>query len=99
MILLSTVSLLAGMALAQYFKVMVLVPASLIVLVLAVATGATHTYTAWSIVFMAAAASTCIQIGYFLGIGIRQYVLAAISSRPSSLTATAASTSAQHPAR
>ena len=99
MILLSTVSLLAGLLLAQYFKVMVLVPASLIVLVLAVGTGATHAYSAWSIVLMTAAASTCIQIGYFLGIGMRHFVVTAISSRPSSLTAPGASTSAQHPAR
>ena len=98
MILLSIVSLLAGLALAQHFKVMVLVPASVIVLVLAVGTGATQAHTVWSVILMTAAAATSIQIGYFIGIGIRHFVATAVSGRPSSLAATAP-TSAQHPAR
>ena len=97
MTLLSIVTLLVGLVLAQRFKVMVLMPASVIVTVLAVATGATHAQTAWSIVLVAATAAISIQIGYLIGIGIHHFV--DVSSRSSSLAAPSASTPARHPER
>jgi hypothetical protein len=93
MIILSMVSLLVGAVLGQHFKVMVLIPAIAVVLVLAVVTGVTHAQTAWSIVIMAVAAATSLQIGYLLGIAIRHVLAAALSSRSSSLTPPATSSS------
>ena len=98
MILLSMVSLLVGALLGQRFKVMVLMPATPIVLILAVGTGVAHAQTAWSIVLMAAAAAISMQIGYLVGIGIH-HILAAALSRSSPPTSLTASTSARHPAR
>jgi hypothetical protein len=91
------VSLLVGAALGQRFKVLVLMPATAIVLVLAVGTGVTQARTAWSIVLMAAAAATCLQIGYLVGIGVHHVLAAALSKRSSPLTPT--TTSAPHAAR
>jgi hypothetical protein len=99
MTILSIFSLLAGAVLAQRFKVMVLMPASVIVMVLAVGAGVTHAQTAWSIVLMAATAATSIQIGYLIGIGIHHFVAATVSSRSSRLAAPSVSTPARHPAR
>jgi membrane protein DedA with SNARE-associated domain len=99
MIILSVVSLLVGAVLGQRFKVMALMPATAIVLVLAVATGVTQAQTAWSIVLMVAAAATSMQIGYLIGIGIRHVLAAALSSRSSPLTSPTVSTSARLPAR
>ena len=99
MIILSMVSLLIGAVLGQGFKVMVLMPATVIVLVLAIGTGATHAHTVWMIVLMTAATATSMQIGYLIGIGIRHLVAAALSSRSSSLNSTVESTAARHPAR
>ena len=92
MLVLSTVSFLVGAALAQRFKIMVLVPAMAIVLAGALGFGVTNAYTAWSVVLTAAAAATSIQIGYLIGMSIHD-VLAAASSR------SAPSTSARHPTR
>ena len=91
MLVLSTASFLIGAALAQRFNVIILIPAVVIVLTLAVGIGVTNASTAWSIVAIAAAATTCMQIGYFIGLSIRDVLAAA--SRP------APSTSARHPAR
>jgi hypothetical protein len=99
MIILSMVSLLIGAVLGQGFRVIVLMPATAIVLVLAVGTGAAHAHTAWMFVLMTATTATSMQIGYFIGIGIRHLVAAALSSRSASLNSTAASTAARHPAR
>ena len=95
--ILSMVSLLVGMVLGQRFKVLVLMPATAIVLVLAVGAGVTQARTAWSIVLMAAAAATSMQIGYLVGIGVHHVLAAALSRRSSPLTPT--TTSAPHAAR
>jgi membrane protein DedA with SNARE-associated domain len=99
MILLSTVSLLVGAALGQRFTVMVLMPATLIVLVLAIGTGVSQAHTAWWIVVMSAASATSMQMGYLIGIGIRHVLPATLSRRSSPLTSPTASMSARHPAR
>src|SRR5882757_3815359 len=97
MMILSMVSLLVGAVLGQRFTVMVLIPATAVVLALAVGTGVTHAHTAWSVVLMIAAATTCMQIGYFAGIGIRHVLPAASSGRSSPLPAR--TTSARHAAQ
>jgi hypothetical protein len=95
-IALSTISFLFGAALGQRFKVVVLMPAMPIVLILAVGAGVTYAQTAWWIVLMAAAAATCLQFGYFAGIGIRHFMVAVPSRESSPLTS--AETSARHAA-
>jgi predicted neutral ceramidase superfamily lipid hydrolase len=91
-LVLSTLSFLVGAALAQRFKIMVLIPAVATVLTLAVGIGLTNAYTSWSIVVTAATAATSMQIGYLIGMSIHG-LLAAASSR------SAPSTSARHSAR
>jgi hypothetical protein len=91
-LVLSTLSFLVGAALAQRFKIMVLIPAVATVLMLAVGIGFTNAYTSWSIVVTAATAATSMQIGYLIGMSIHGF-LAAASSR------SAPSTSARHSAR
>jgi membrane protein DedA with SNARE-associated domain len=97
--ILSMISLLVGALLGQRFKVMVLMPATAILLVLAVGIGVTHAHTAWWIVLMAAAAATSMQIGYLIGIGVRHVLAAAWSRRSSRLTSPTASSPARQPAR
>ena len=91
-LVLSTVSFVVGAALAQRFKIMVLVPAVATVLTVAVGIGATNAYTAWSIVVTAVIAATSMQIGYLIGMSIHG-LLAGASSR------SAPSTPVRHPAR
>ena len=91
MLVLSTASFLIGAALAQRFNVFVLIPAVAIVLTLAVGTGVSNAPTAWSLVVITAAAATSMQIGYLIGLSIREVLAAA--SRP------AHSATARHPAR
>jgi putative Ca2+/H+ antiporter (TMEM165/GDT1 family) len=84
MITISMISLLIGAVLAQRFKVIVLIPAIAIFSGLAII--AAHADSAWSIVLLAAATTTCLQIGYFVGIGVRHALETRISSSSSSLT-------------
>jgi hypothetical protein len=96
MMTLSIISFLVGAALAQRFKVMILMPAIVIFLGISFASGVANAQTAWWIALMAAAAAICLQIGYFVGMGVRQ-VLAAALSRRSPLTSP--TTPARHAAR
>ena len=83
MITVSTISFLIGAMLGQRFRVVVLIPAAVIVLGLLAATGFFNAQTAWFTVLVTATTVTCLQVGYFTGIGIR-LVLAAGLSRSSS---------------
>jgi hypothetical protein len=85
MITISMISFLAGVALGQRFKVMVLMPAIAIVLVLALGSGVTHAQTAWSIILTSVLAAVCLQIGYLTGIFVHHVHVAALSRRSSSL--------------
>src|SRR5258708_15047152 len=67
MIWLSIVSLTAGALLAQRFKIIVLMPATLAVVLLAIGAGLAQTQGVWPTLLMIAAASVCIQTGYFVG--------------------------------
>ena len=97
MILLAMVSLLVGALLAQRFKVLVLIPATAIVLGVAFGTGVTHAHTAWSTILTVGAAATSMQIGYLIiGSGVRHVWAGVISSRSSHVPST---TSARYNAR
>jgi hypothetical protein len=80
---LSLISFLVGAALGQRFKVVVLLPASAMALLIAVRTGVTQAQTVWTIILLAAAAATCLQIGYFVGIYFHHVLTAAFPGRPS----------------
>jgi membrane protein DedA with SNARE-associated domain len=96
MIWLSIVSLLAGALLAHRFKVIALVPATIVVAVVAVGAGLAQTKGVWSILLMIAIASVGMQVGYFVGMMI-QHGLGALLERKSSPFAD--TTSARNPAR
>jgi hypothetical protein len=83
MIWLSTVSLAAGCLLAQRFKIIVLVPGTFVVVVIAVAVGIAQTSGVWSSILMATT-SVGLQIGYFLRMFI-QYGLGALLARRSTV--------------
>jgi hypothetical protein len=83
MIWLSIVSLSGGALLAQRFRIIVLVPATLAVLVIAIGAGAAQASFAWRIVGMIAAASVSMQLGYFVGMLIQQGLGALSASRSS----------------
>jgi hypothetical protein len=83
MIWLSIVSLTAGALLAHRFKIIVLVPATLVVALLAVGAGLAQTRGVWSVLLMIAAASVGLQTGYFAGMLI-QYGLGFRLARGSS---------------
>ena len=88
MIWLSIVSLLVGALLAQRFKIIVLVPATLTVLVIAVGAGAAQAGSAWWIVGMIAAASVSMQAGYFVGMLFQHFLVALWASRSSAFSHT-----------
>jgi hypothetical protein len=86
MLTLSIVSLLVGAGLGQYYRVLVLIPATAVLLVVAIGTGVAQAQTAWSIILMAVAAATCIQIGYLVGVAVHHVLAASWSSETSPLT-------------
>jgi hypothetical protein len=94
MMWLSIISLSVGALLAQRFKIIVLVPATFAVLVLAIGAGVAQASSAWLIVLTIAAASVSIQVGYFVGMLIQHglSVLLARGSSPFSHTTSARNT-------
>jgi hypothetical protein len=74
-------TLLGGMALGQRFKLLVLAPAILLTLVLAVGAGVARADTPWRIGLTAAGLITSLQIGYLLGLGIRHVLIRARAKR------------------
>ena len=71
MIWLAMMSFAIGGLLAPRFKILVLAPATLIMLIIGIAIGVAQASSVWSIVSMITTASVGTQIGYFLGILIR----------------------------
>ena len=96
MIWLSIVSLSVGALLAQQFKIVVLVPATLTVLAIAIGAGIAQASSALFIIGMIAAASVSIQVGYFVGMLIQLGLSALLASGSSPLSHT---TSARNTAR
>ena len=82
MILASMISFLFGAALAQRLSVVALVPATAIIVVLSAGAGIAYPQAAWVIVKMATLAAICLQCGYFAGIIVRHFQLAALSQAP-----------------
>jgi len=69
-------SLLVGIALAQRFKVLVLVPAIMITLLFAFVSGLARANTGWTAdALIAVTFIVGLQIGYLLGIGVRHLML------------------------
>ena len=93
MIWLATISVLAGAVLAQRFKVVVLLPATAMVLAGVAGTAVVQVHTAWWSVAMAAAGISGMQLGYFIGLWLRFVLEAAASEAPPSFA------SSTHPAR
>jgi hypothetical protein len=83
-ILLVVISLVAGIALGQWFKILILVlPVMSLALVGTIAAGIARADNVWSITLMAIAAATALQIGYLIGISLRSFIVAARFARPS----------------
>lgn len=68
MIWLWTLSVVAGCLLARHFKIVVLVPVTFALVMVAVAVHGAQSADIWSIVSTVTVASVGIQMGYFLGI-------------------------------
>ena len=74
-------NLAVGGLLAQRFRILVLAPATFVMVVTAIAVGVAQTSTPWSIISMIATASVGIQIGYFLGMLIQRGAASLLSRR------------------
>ena len=92
MIWLSMVSLSVGALLAQHFRIIVLVPATFTVLIIAIGAGAAQASSAWLIVGMIAAASVSMQAGYLLGMLFQHLQGVLLASTPFSHTTSARNT-------
>lgn len=79
--LLAILSLLVGMLLGQRFTVLILAPAILLTLLIAVGAGIARAEVPSTIGLTAAAAIACLQISYLLGAGIRHLMVVARASR------------------
>jgi hypothetical protein len=71
------IGFLAGIALGQFFKVLILVPAMSIALIATIAVGIARADNVWSIALVSVAIGTALQIGYLIGIGLRSFIVAA----------------------
>src|ERR1700761_6062212 len=94
MISASIMSLLLGALLSQKFSVLIMIPATVIVTLVSVGAGIAHADVSWDLMKAAAVAATCLQCGYFAGLGIWHVLTVAPSERPE---ATPASETSTHP--
>ncbi len=87
MVAAALISLLAGMVLAQRFKVLILLPVMLLTLVIALSTAIAGTDGAWTAGLTAALIILGLQVGYLLGLGLRQVMVLTRATRrqPASL--------------
>jgi hypothetical protein len=79
--LIALICLLAGLVLGQRFKVLVLFPAVGVALALAMASGALHADAFSHMALVAVASIVSLQVGYFLGLGIRSMLSGARDDR------------------
>jgi hypothetical protein len=77
MAMLALLSFLTGTVLGMRFRVLVLVPAIACALPTAVAVGIFREHAFGSVILVAAATVTCLQIGYMAGIAVRHFLAAA----------------------
>jgi len=75
------ISFLVGLALAQRFKVLVLIPVILLTLIFAVVAGLSGAAAGWASALTAVIVITDLQIGYLIGIAVRQVMLSARAHR------------------
>ena len=75
------VSLLIGLALAQRFKVLSLIPVIFLTLLFALTAELSGANPAWTSALTATVAISGLQVGYLLGIGLRQLTLIARAHR------------------
>ena len=68
---LAIIGIVVGIVLGLRYKVLILAPAVLFVIVLAIVIGVARADSAWSIVLMTIVAVTAVQLGYLAGIVIR----------------------------
>jgi len=85
-ILFVVISLVAGIALGQRFKILILVPVMSLALVGTIAAGIARADNVWSIALIAIAVLTALQIGYLIGIWLRSFRVTARFARPSSVS-------------
>jgi hypothetical protein len=78
------ISLSIGVVLARRFKVLILAPAFMLTLVLAIGTGLARTDAAWSIGSTALVVIVGLQVGYLFGSGMRHVLVLVRANRPSS---------------
>ena len=83
MIWLSIVSLVAGGLLARHFKIIILAPATVVIVAIAIAAGELQTAGIWSIVFTIVIVSVGIQIGYLLGMLVQHALNTLLAGRAS----------------
>jgi ABC-type transporter Mla maintaining outer membrane lipid asymmetry permease subunit MlaE len=95
MLLLAMISLLVGAVLAQRFKIMILIPATEIMLVAAVGAGVAQAHAVWWTILTIAAAGASMQLGYVIGLGIL-HILEAPTVRAEAFRP---GTSGRHPVR
>ena len=82
--LLATLMFLVGMLLGQRFTMLILAPAILLAVVIAVGAGIAGGQTPGMITLLTVAAVACLQIGYLLGVVVLQLTTAGRASRHSS---------------
>jgi hypothetical protein len=82
---LALVSFIVGAVLAMQFKVWVLIPAFALVTVPAVGIGIASGNTGGIVLVSAVTAATCLQIGYFVGIGVDNFLKRIASKRATAL--------------
>ena len=79
-------NLAVGGLLAQRFTILVLAPATFVMVVIAIAVGVAQTGSVWSIISMIATAGVGIQIGYFLGMLLQCGAASLLSRRSARLS-------------
>jgi hypothetical protein len=91
--------LLAGMALGQRFKVLILLPVIGLAVVISTAAGIAHGDQFWSIELLAVWFAVALQIGYLIGTGILSVLVHARTFRSNGASiSTPAATAERHPA-
>jgi hypothetical protein len=81
MLMPAIISCLVGLALAQRCTVLVLIPVILLTLVFAIAAGLSGAAAGWASALTAVVAISGVQIGYLLGIALRQLALSTRAHR------------------
>ena len=75
------ISFVVGIALGQWFKVLILVPVMGLALGGTIAAGIARADDVWSTAFVAIAVVTGLQIGYLIGIWLRSFIVGARFAR------------------